>query len=150
MLVSWWRHQMKTFSDLLALCAENSPVTADKGQWHGSLIFSLICNWINGWVYNREVGDLRPHRTHYNVIVMCGFCLLWTFIHGTKNIRTCQTYTLRFKSYCRCGHYVELSLAMWFWGLLPTKLTRELFLPNYRKGGEANQITMADNAMKLP
>ena len=24
---SWWRHQMKTFSALLALCAGNSPVT---------------------------------------------------------------------------------------------------------------------------
>ena len=25
--LSWWRHQMKTFSALLALCAGNSPVT---------------------------------------------------------------------------------------------------------------------------
>ena len=25
--VAWWRHQMETFSALLALCAENSPVT---------------------------------------------------------------------------------------------------------------------------
>ena len=28
--------------------------------------------WINGWVNNREAGDLRRHRTHYDVIVMCG------------------------------------------------------------------------------
>ena len=26
---SWWRHQMKTFSVLLALCAENSPVNGE-------------------------------------------------------------------------------------------------------------------------
>ena len=26
---AWWRHQMKTFSALLALCAGNSPVTAE-------------------------------------------------------------------------------------------------------------------------
>ena len=26
--------------------------------------------WINGWVSNRETGDLRPHRAHYDVIVM--------------------------------------------------------------------------------
>ena len=26
---SWWRHQMETFSALLALCAGNSPVTGD-------------------------------------------------------------------------------------------------------------------------
>ena len=26
---AWWRHQMETFSALLALCARNSPVTGD-------------------------------------------------------------------------------------------------------------------------
>ena len=25
---------------------------------------SLICVWINGWVNNREAGDLRRHRSH--------------------------------------------------------------------------------------
>ena len=46
----------------------NSP---HKGQWRGALMFSLICVWINGWVNNREAGDLRRHRAHYDVIVMC-------------------------------------------------------------------------------
>ena len=41
-----------------------------KGYWHGALMFSLICTWINGWVNNREAGDLRRHRAHYDVIVM--------------------------------------------------------------------------------
>ena len=129
----WWRHQMKTFSALLALCAGNSPVTGivlashpctcvlhrqlhtlkvpyfffifmgifiksgilhtlkfhlhtmschfwlnlwspgnspHKGQWRGALMFSLICVWINGWVNNREAGELRRHRAHYDVTVM--------------------------------------------------------------------------------
>ena len=26
--------------------------------------------WINGWINNREAGDLRCHRAHYGVIVM--------------------------------------------------------------------------------
>ena len=26
--------------------------------------------WINGWLNNREAGDLRRHRAHYDVIVM--------------------------------------------------------------------------------
>ena len=26
--------------------------------------------WINGWVNNREAGDLRRYRAHYDVIVM--------------------------------------------------------------------------------
>ena len=45
----------------------NSP---HKGQWRRALMFSLICVWINGWVNNREAGDLRRYRAHYYVIVM--------------------------------------------------------------------------------
>ena len=70
---SWWRHQMETFSAQLSLCAGNSRVPVNsphKGQWRGPLMFSLICVWINGWVNNREAGDLRRHRGHYDVIVM--------------------------------------------------------------------------------
>ena len=33
-------------------------------------MFSLICVWINGWVNNREAGDLRRHRGHFDVNVM--------------------------------------------------------------------------------
>ena len=56
-LKSWWRHQMETFSALLALCVGNSPVPVNsphKGQWRGAVMFSLICARINGWVNNRE------------------------------------------------------------------------------------------------
>ena len=38
----WWRHQMETFSALLAICAGNSPVPMNsphKGQWRGALMF---------------------------------------------------------------------------------------------------------------
>ena len=49
-----------------------SPVNSShKGQWHGALMFSLIGVWINGWVNNREAGDLRRYLAHYDVIVMC-------------------------------------------------------------------------------
>ena len=41
-----------------------------KAQWRGTLMFSLICVWINGRVKNREIGDLRRHRTHYDVTVV--------------------------------------------------------------------------------
>ena len=34
-------------------------------------MFSLICVWINDWVNNREAGDLRRHRAHHDVILMC-------------------------------------------------------------------------------
>ena len=64
---------METFSALLALCAGNSPVPVNsphKGQWRRALMFSLICSWINDWVNNREAGDLRHNRGHYDVNVM--------------------------------------------------------------------------------
>ena len=64
---------METFSTLLALCVGNSPVPGEfpsQNQWHRALMFSLICAWINGWVNNREAGDFRRHRAHYDVIVM--------------------------------------------------------------------------------
>ena len=69
----WWRHQMETFSALLAICAGNSPVPVNsphKGQWRRALMFSLICVWINDWTNNREAGDLRRYRGHYDVTVM--------------------------------------------------------------------------------
>ena len=58
---TWWCHQMKTYSALLALCAGNSPV--HRGQRRGASMFSLISARINGWANNR-------HRTPYGVIVM--------------------------------------------------------------------------------
>ena len=67
LVFSWWRHQMETFSALLAICAGNSP---HKGQWRGALVFSLICVWINDWLNNHEAGDLRRYRAHCDVTVM--------------------------------------------------------------------------------
>ena len=68
---SWWRHQMETFLASLTLCAGNSPVTGEFPSQRPVMrsfdIFSLICTWINGWVNNREAGDLRRHRADITV-----------------------------------------------------------------------------------
>ena len=40
-----------------------------KGQWRGALMLSLINAWRNGWANNRDAGDLKRHRTNYDVIV---------------------------------------------------------------------------------
>ena len=53
-----------------------SPVNSPhKGQWRGALMLSIICAWINGWVNNHEVGDLRRHRAHHcdDLIKRCYF-----------------------------------------------------------------------------
>ena len=60
-----------------------SPVNyPQKGHWGGALMFSLICAWINAWVNNCEAGDLRLHRTHYDVIAMC-----WAVYSGYQQIK---------------------------------------------------------------
>ena len=72
--VSRWRHQMKTFATLLALCAGNSPSTVNsphKSQWCRALMFALICAWTNGSINNQDTGDLRHHHIHYDITVMC-------------------------------------------------------------------------------
>ena len=55
------------------LCGEfTGPrwIPPHKGQRRGALVFSLICVWMNSWVNNREAGDLRRYRVHYDVTVM--------------------------------------------------------------------------------
>ena len=71
-LISWWRHQMETFSALLAICAENSPVPGEFPAQRPVTrnLFSLICVWINDWVNNGEAGNLRRYRIHYDVTAM--------------------------------------------------------------------------------
>ena len=63
---------MEAFSALLAFCAGNSPVTGEfPAQRPVTRSFDgFFYTWINGWVNNREAGDLRRHIAHYDVTVM--------------------------------------------------------------------------------
>ena len=47
-----------------------------RGKGCGTSMFSLICAWTNGWANNRDAGDLRWHRAHYDVSVMLTETLL--------------------------------------------------------------------------
>ena len=72
---------MKTTSNgnisaLLVICDQWPVNSPHKDQWRGAFMFSLICAWINGWVNNRETGDLRRHHAHYDVTVMVVLCLI--------------------------------------------------------------------------
>ena len=64
-----WKHFPRYWPFVRGI--HRSPVNSPhKGQWRGALMFSLICIWINGWVNNREAGDLRRYRAHYDVTEM--------------------------------------------------------------------------------
>ena len=64
---------METFSALLALYEGNSPVTGEFPSQRPvrrsfDVFFDLRLK--NGWVNNRDAGNLRYHRTDYDVTVM--------------------------------------------------------------------------------
>ena len=68
---------METFSALLVLCARNSPTTGEFPAQRPvtrnfDVLFDLRLNkrFINGWVKNREAGNLRHNLAHYDDIVM--------------------------------------------------------------------------------
>ena len=64
-----WKHFPRYWTFVRGIY--RSPVNfPHKGQPRGALMFCLICAWINGWVNNREAGDLRRHRAHYYVTIM--------------------------------------------------------------------------------
>ena len=64
-----WKHFPRywPFVQGIHRSAVNSP---HKGQWRGALMFLSSAPWINGSVHDREAGDLRRNRSHYDVIVM--------------------------------------------------------------------------------
>ena len=65
-----WKHLPRYWPFVRGI--HRSPVNSPhNGQWRGALLFSLICVWINGWVNNREAGDLSRYRAYYDVTVMC-------------------------------------------------------------------------------
>ena len=72
-IISWWRHQMKTFSVLLAICAGNSPVPGEFPAQRPvgrrfDVFFDLRLN--KRLSNNREAGDLRRYRAHCDVTII--------------------------------------------------------------------------------
>ena len=88
-----WKHFPRYWPFVRGI--HRSPVNSPhKGQWRGALMFSLICVWINGWVNNREAGDLRRYCAHYDVIVMSGWSVSkWCCRCGDSQslVRFCDT-----------------------------------------------------------
>ena len=73
-----WKHFPRYWSFVRGI--HRSPVNSPhKGQWCGTLMFSLICAWTNGWVRTREAGELRCHRAHCDVIVM-----FWNVVYSSN------------------------------------------------------------------
>ena len=64
-----WKHFPRYWQFVQGI--HRSPVNSPhKGQWRGTLMFSLIYARINDWVNNRQAGDLRRRLAHYDATVM--------------------------------------------------------------------------------
>ena len=84
---------MEVFSALLALCAGNSPVTGEfPSQRPVTRSFDVFFDLrkADGWVSNRDAGDLRRHSAHYDVIVMKKVHHLWAWLTPIIDIQVTQ------------------------------------------------------------
>ena len=110
---------METFSALLALCAGNSPVTGEfptQRPVTRSFDVVLICTWINDGVNNREAGDLRRHRVHYDVTVL----ISWAdgdFFQPYLEFCWCVFFSLMSVFYfpLSCSLWMIISFLSWSW-----------------------------------
>ena len=78
-----WKHILCYWSFVWGI--NWSPVNSPhKGQWHRTLMFSLICTWTNVCANNRDASDLRHHRAHYDVTIMFNQAIKMSYIELTK------------------------------------------------------------------
>ena len=94
-LMSWWRHQMETFSALLAICAGNSPVTGEVLAQRPvtrsfDVFFDLRLNeWLSkqweGWWFETPSRPLRRHRRLSDCHILLS-SLVMSFNQGSKSL----------------------------------------------------------------
>ena len=98
--VAWWRHQMETFSALLAICAGNSPVTgefpAQRPVTRNFDVFFGLCmnkrlsKQSSGWWFGTPSRQWWRHCNGFTVIYR--ICVLW----NKRNFRHCLHRKLSF------------------------------------------------------
>ena len=55
--------------NICMMTSSSGNIFPHKGRRCGTLMFSLICARTNGWVNNREAGDLRRHRPLWRICI---------------------------------------------------------------------------------
>ena len=102
---SWWRHQMETFSAVLALCVGSSPIT---GEFPSQRPLTRTFDVFFDLPLNKRFGDLRRHLAHYDVGVMLQRRkgLRWGLLGRQRNFRL--TF-VRAMACCRTApsHYLD-------------------------------------------
>ena len=100
---TWWRHQMETFSALLALCAGNSPITGEFPSqrpvtrsfdvFFDLCLYKRLSKQFRGWWFETPSGSLwrhcndtlaTPHKLVGNATKMYAMCSLAFFVWNFK------------------------------------------------------------------
>ena len=123
-----------------------SPVNSPhKGQWRGT----LICVWINGWINNREAGDLRCYRAHYDVTVMNGIDLI-SLMQSPMKCTLSLTYPLvstmaknsqlvvQYKNKHKIHTYIFISVIYLFPVTCPTDIFKGHLSDRWMENGKAS------------
>ena len=134
--ISWWCHQMETFSALLAICAGNSPVTgefpAHKPVTRSFDVFFDLCpdeqlskeSW--GWWSEMPSCPLWRHSNVWIYSGTAGYCflviLLWSLMmcannqvhYGLMVIFVCLHITLpHYHHYADISEGIEFLKCLW-------------------------------------
>ena len=111
------KHQMETFSALLALCEGNPPVTGGFPLQRpvGRSFAFFICAWTNGWANNRDASELIHNGQWHGAMIFSLICawpdetpVIWDAIaliitslqchHYAYGIWECESTWLIYKS----------------------------------------------------
>ena len=96
----------------------NSP---HKSRCREALMFSLICDWTNGWVNNRDPGDLRRYCAHYDTTVMNSLslsviCSAHILFWPTRKCSKTMISTVLIENQCNITvRIVRASMCGWFY-----------------------------------
>ena len=74
-MIAWWRHQMETYSALLALCEGNSPVTSEfPSQRPVTRSFDVFCTLrLNEWL-RKQSWDWWSETSSVSLWRQCNDC----------------------------------------------------------------------------
>ena len=109
-----WKHFLRYWPFVRG--SHRSPVNSPhKGQWHGVLMFSLICARTNGWANNRGASDLKRHRVHHDVTVMSKMQRAWCQAVQGERGRGYQKWGWKnFSDFADIFKYILLNGNFWF------------------------------------
>ena len=75
-----WKHISRHWPFVQGIHRFDRWIPRTKGKWRGALmLFFFICALTNDWANNLDAGDLRRHRSRYDVTVMENY--QWTRWH---------------------------------------------------------------------